>query len=46
MDSILVLLKYPQPIPVTVRSKSWVCDISLRGIEVSNSTGGKDVCLL
>jgi hypothetical protein len=32
------------PIPVTARSKAWVCGRSLAGIVGSNPTGGMDVC--
>jgi hypothetical protein len=34
------------PIPVSARSKAWVCGRSLAGIAGSNPTGGKRVCLL
>ena len=34
------------PIPVAVRSKTWVCGRSLAGIEGSKPSGGMDVCLL
>jgi hypothetical protein len=37
---------FQQPIPVTARSKAWVCRHSLAGIVGSNPTGGMDVCLL
>jgi hypothetical protein len=33
-------------IPVTARSKSWICGRSLAGISGSNTAGGMDVCLL
>jgi hypothetical protein len=33
-------------IPVSARSKAWVCDHSLAGIVVSKSAEGMDVCLL
>jgi hypothetical protein len=32
--------------PVAARSKSWIHSRSLAGIEGSNPTGGKGVCLL
>jgi hypothetical protein len=35
-----------RPIPVTQRSKVWVCGRSLAGIAGSNPTGVIDVCLL
>jgi hypothetical protein len=35
-----------RPIPVTARSKAWVCGPSLAGIAGSNPTGGMDVSLL
>ena len=35
-----------KPIPVAVRSKTWVCSRSLPEIVGSNPTGGMDVCLL
>ena len=35
-----------RPIPVAVRSKAWVCGLSLAGIVGSNPAGGMDVCLL
>ena len=34
------------PIPVTARSKAWVCGRSLAGIVGSNPAVGMDVCLL
>ena len=34
-----------KPIPVTARSKAWVCNRSLVGIASSNPSGGMDVCL-
>jgi hypothetical protein len=34
------------PIPVAVRSKTWVCGLSFTGIVGSNPTGDMDVCLL
>jgi len=34
------------PIPVTARSKVWVCSRSLAGIVGSNPAGGMDVCFL
>ena len=34
------------PIPVAVRSKTWVFDRSLAGIAGSNPAGGMDVRLL
>jgi hypothetical protein len=37
---------YYLTIPVTSRSKAWVCGCSLAGIVSSNSAGGTDVCLL
>jgi hypothetical protein len=36
----------PAPIPVTARSRAWVCGRSLAGIVGSNPAGGTDVCLL
>ena len=36
----------PLPIPVAVRSKAWVCGLSLTGIVGSNPTGGMDVCVV
>jgi hypothetical protein len=33
-------------IPITARSRVWVCGLSLAGIEVSNPAGGMDGCLL
>ena len=35
----LNFLKYGEPIPVTVRSKAWVCGRSLAGIVDSNPAG-------
>jgi hypothetical protein len=35
-----------EPISVAVRSKTWVCGLSLVGIVGSNPAGGIDVCLL
>jgi hypothetical protein len=35
-----------KPIPVAVRSKTWVYGRSRTGIVGSNPTGGMDVCLL
>jgi hypothetical protein len=35
-----------QQIPVTGRSKVWVCGRSFAGIAGSNPTAGMDVCLL
>jgi hypothetical protein len=32
------------PIPVTARSKAWVCGHSLTGVAGSNTAGGMDVC--
>jgi hypothetical protein len=32
-------------IPLTARSKAWVCDSSLAGIAGSNLAGGMDVSL-
>ena len=32
------------PVPVSVRSKAWVCGRSLAEIVGSNPAGGKDVC--
>jgi hypothetical protein len=34
------------PIPVAVRSKTWVCGSSLAGIAGSNRVRGIDICLL
>jgi len=34
------------PIPVSARTKTWVCDRSLTGIAGSNPTGGIGACLL
>ena len=34
------------PVPVAVRSKAWVCGLSLAGIVGSNPAGDMDVCLL
>ena len=34
------------PIPVTVRSKAWVCGNSNAGIVGSKPAGGTNVCLL
>jgi hypothetical protein len=39
------VIKY-WPIPVTARSKAWICDRSLAGIAGSNAAEGMDVCLL
>jgi hypothetical protein len=46
-----VVTKYPAlegilPVPVTARSKAWVCGRSLAGIVGSNPAGVLDVCLL
>jgi hypothetical protein len=35
-----------QPIPVTARSKAWVCGRSLAEIVGSNPIGDMDVCLV
>jgi hypothetical protein len=43
---ILTLANVIVPIPVAVRSKTWVCGRSLTGIVVSNPTGGMDVCVV
>ena len=32
------------PVPVAVRSKAWVCDLSLAEIVGANPVGGTDVC--
>jgi hypothetical protein len=34
-----------QPVPVTKRSKSWVCDLSLAGIAGVNPASDIEVCL-
>jgi len=34
-----------KPIPVTARSKGWVCSRSPTGTAVSNPAGGMDICL-
>jgi hypothetical protein len=34
------------PIPVTARSKAWVCGLSLAGIVGSNPAGNMDVCVV
>jgi hypothetical protein len=41
-----VVLNNWVPIPVTARSKAWVCDRLLAGIAGSNPTGGMDVSIL
>jgi hypothetical protein len=45
LNQIYVILIPTKPIPVAERSKALVCGRSLAGIEVSNSAGGKAVCL-
>jgi hypothetical protein len=45
MDALkLSFLKYGEPMPVTVRSKAWICGPSLAGTVVSNPAGGMSVC--
>jgi hypothetical protein len=46
-----MVMKYPPldrflPVPMSARSKAWVCGRSFAGIVGSNLTGGLDVCLL
>jgi hypothetical protein len=42
----LQTVKAKRPIPVTARSKAWVCDRSLAEIAGSNPARGTDVYLL
>jgi len=39
-------LDMEKPIPVSARTKAWVCGRSLAGIAGSNRTGGMNICLL
>ena len=44
-EGVAVLEKF-LPIPMTRRSKAWVCGRLLAGISGSNSIGDIDICLL
>ena len=41
-----IALMFYKPIPVSARSKAWVCGSSLSGTAGSNPSGAIDVCLL